>query len=216
VKAVARKSLSEMRVSYGDHSLTSGQFRNGWFEMFQNWLTEAISGGVVEVNAMVLSVCADAPTTRTVLCKGIDESGLVFYTNGKSAKIDAIRKSPQVSVTFPWYAVQRQVHFRGVAKEVEPAESDAYWRARPRGSQLAAWASQQSDRARSRAVIDNAMMAVARRFENCEDIPRPAQWGGWRIEPALVEFWQGRENRLHDRLVLSRSESGWVVERLWP
>jgi pyridoxamine 5'-phosphate oxidase len=156
------------------------------------------------------------PASRTVLCKGVDERGVVFYTNYTSAKSRALRLSRYASATFPWYVMQRQVHVRGHVELVDVAESRAYWESRPRGSQLGAWASAQSAVVRDRRVLDDALAAITVRFDG-QDVPLPPHWGGWRIVPEQVEFWQGRADRMHDRL---RFEFGrddrWQVRRLAP
>jgi pyridoxamine 5'-phosphate oxidase len=158
------------------------------------------------------------PSSRTVLCKGLDERGVVFYTNYTSAKSHDLRRSRFASVTFPWYGLQRQVHLRGRVEQASYAEADAYWASRPRGSQLGAWASAQSVTVHDRNVLDDALESITRRFADTEAIPRPPHWGGWRLVPDEVEFWQGRTNRMHDRLrfVGNRDDRTWRVVRLAP
>jgi pyridoxamine 5'-phosphate oxidase len=167
---------------------------------------------------MVLAT-ADAegrPSTRSMLCKGLDARGLVFYTNYSSAKSHDLLATGWASATFPWFAIQRQAHARGRAEKTSPAETAAYWSTRPRGSQLGAWASAQSTVVTSRVVLDAAFADVERQFADVEDIPVPPQWGGWRIRPQTVEFWQGRPNRMHDRLVYDHSGGAWCLKRLSP
>jgi pyridoxamine 5'-phosphate oxidase len=151
-----------------------------------------------------------------VLCKGLDARGVVFFTNYTSAKSHDLRVTRYASATFPWYLQQRQVHVRGSVDTIAPAETRAYWASRPRGSQLGAWASAQSAPVRDRRALEDALAAVTRRFRD-DPVPVPPHWGGWRIRPDQVEFWQGRSNRLHDRLRFElASDRSWRVRRLAP
>jgi pyridoxamine 5'-phosphate oxidase len=167
---------------------------------------------------MVLAT-ADAegrPSSRTVLCKGLDDRGVVFYTNYTSAKSHDLTVTRYASVTFPWYPLHRQVTVRGEVEKVDVKETAEYWASRPRGSQLGAWASPQSQVVRSRRELDNALASIERRFADVEQVPFPPHWGGWRIRPDTVEFWQGQQNRLHDRLRYVRTHDGWHVQRVAP
>ncbi|HXV93833.1 MAG TPA: pyridoxamine 5'-phosphate oxidase [Pseudonocardia sp.] len=209
-----------MRVDYPGEVLDVGSLASTWHEQLARWLAEADAAGVVEANAMVLATVDEqgVPTSRTVLCKGLDERGLVFYTNYTSAKSHALRATRRASVTFPWYPLHRQAHVRGTVELVSTAETKAYWASRPRGAQLGAWASAQSSTVQSRQALDHALVAVTRRFADVEAIPAPAHWGGWRILPERVEFWQGRADRMHDRLAfdLDGLDRSWRVRRLAP
>ena len=184
---------------------------------FRLWLNAAVAADIADPNAMVLSTVGldGAPSARTVLLKGLDERGFVFFTNRRSRKAQELAARPAASLLFGWIALGRQVIVRGQATAVADDEADGYFASRPRGSQLAAWASQQSDVVAGRDVVDAAMDAAAQRFVDSV-IPRPPHWGGYRIIPAEIEFWQGRENRLHDRLRYRRMDADWAVERLWP
>ncbi|WP_346270106.1 pyridoxamine 5'-phosphate oxidase [Pseudonocardia sp.] len=209
-----------MRVDYRSGELDVDVLAPTWHEQLAVWLAEAQAAGLPEANAMVLAT-ADLeghPSSRTVLCKGLDERGVVFYTNYTSAKSHDLRRSRFASVTFPWYGLQRQVHLRGRVEQASSAEADAYWASRPRGSQLGAWASAQSVTVHDRNVLDDALESITRRFADTEAIPRPPHWGGWRLLPDEVEFWQGRTNRMHDRLrfVGNRDDRTWRVVRLAP
>ena len=215
--------LAGMRVDYGraeaDEGLDVGALAPTWHEQLRDWLAAAEDGGVVESNAMVLATATPdgRVSSRTVLCKGLDTRGVVFYTNYTSAKSHDLRMTRWASVTFPWYAQHRQVHVRGPVELVADAETAAYWASRPRGSQLGAWASAQSTFVRDRRVLDVALAGVTRRFADDEAVPVPQHWGGWRILPDEVEFWQGRTNRMHDRLRYVRDHGGeWTVRRLAP
>lgn len=210
--------LPGMRVSYEGEALDEADLATSWTVQLRLWLDDAIAAGVAEPNAMVLAT-ADIngkPSSRTVLCKGLDERGIAFYTNYTSVKSHEIANSRYASATFPWYLLHRQVNVRGEVEKVSPAETAAYWASRPRGSQLGAWASPQSGIVPGRRALENALHAIERRFADTEEIPPPPHWGGWRIRPEVVEFWQGREDRLHDRLRFVRNDDEWHVERVAP
>lgn len=190
-----------------------------WHEQLAGWLAAAESAGLAEPNAMVLATAGEdgRPSSRTVLCKGLDARGVVFYSNYTSAKSRDLRTSRYASVTFPWYPMRRQAHVCGSVERVTPAETRVYWESRPRGSQLGAWASAQSAIVRDRRVLDDALAAADRRFAGAP-VPVPLHWGGWRIVPDRVEFWQGRADRMHDRLrfEVDRAARTWAVHRLAP
>jgi pyridoxamine 5'-phosphate oxidase len=211
--------LAAMRVDYGTTGLDADDLAPTWHEQLAAWLAQAEADGVVEPNAMVLATAGDdgRPASRTVLCKGLDARGVVFFTNYTSAKSHDLRVTRYASATFPWYAQQRQVHVRGPVEKIAPAETRAYWESRPRGSQLGAWASPQSAPVRDRRALDDALAGVVHRFGDDEPVPVPPHWGGWRIRPDEVEFWQGRSNRLHDRLRFElAADRSWTVRRLAP
>ncbi|MGH3621823.1 MAG: pyridoxamine 5'-phosphate oxidase [Sciscionella sp.] len=210
--------LPAMRVSYEQGALDASELADTWHEQLQQWLDEASAAGLPEANAMVLAT-ADSegrPSSRTVLCKGIDSRGVVFYTNYTSAKSHQLRSTPYASVTFPWFAMQRQAHVRGTVEKVSPQETAEYWASRPRGSQLGAWASPQSGVVPGRGTLDNALAKINRQFADVDSVPVPPHWGGWRIRPVSVEFWQGRQDRMHDRLRFTHRGEGWQVQRLAP
>jgi len=207
-----------MRVAYELGSLDESGLAVTWHEQLARWLAEATEAGLPEPNAMVVAT-ADAqarPSSRTVLCKGLDDRGVVFYTNYTSAKSRDLTATGMASATFPWFPMQRQAHVRGPVTKVDPAETAAYWATRPRGSQLGAWASPQSETVGSRAELEARLAEADQRFAGVEQIPPPPHWGGWRIEPQVVEFWQGRPNRMHDRLVYVRDYGDWRIRRLAP
>lgn len=210
--------LPGMRVSYDGDALDETSLAGTWTEQLRGWLDQAIGAGVAEPNAMVLATAdpAGMPSSRTVLCKGLDERGVVFYTNYTSNKSHDLTATRYASVTFPWFALHRQVHVRGEVEKVGAAETRTYWESRPRGSQLGAWASPQSRVVDGRRTLDTALNSIERRFADVETVPPPPHWGGWRIRPDVVEFWQGREDRLHDRLRYVRIEDGWRIERVAP
>ncbi len=208
-----------MRVEYGSvekdgsPDLDVEWLDDGWVALLRRWIEDAERSGVAEPNAMVLATVADGrPASRSVLCKSVDESGITFFTNYDSAKGVDLAATPYGSVTFPWYQLGRQVHVRGPVSKVTAQETEDYWSKRPRGSQLGAWASRQSQPIASRAALLGQLADVNARFADHDQVPVPPGWGGYRVAADLVEFWQGRENRLHNRIRVS----GGRVERLQP
>ena len=185
---------------------------------FSAWLAEAIAAGLPEPNAMVLSTVSPEgrPRSRSVLLKGHGPAGLVFYTNRTSAKGADLAANPHVSALFPWYALRRQVIVGGTVTPLTQAESEPYFHSRAHGSQVGAWASRQSSVIAGRAVLDDRYARLEQRWPAGTTVPMPDFWGGYRIVPEVAEFWQGRLNRLHDRLRYRRDGAGWVVERLSP
>jgi pyridoxamine 5'-phosphate oxidase len=214
------QQLAGMRVDYQSEAFDVGDLAGTWHEQLAAWMAEAEKAEIPEVNAMVLATAGPEgqPSSRTVLCKGIDERGVVFYTNYTSAKSHDLRLTRYASATFPWFAQHRQVHVRGPVELVSAEETQAYWSSRPRGAQIGAWASAQSVVVRNRRVLDDALAAITQRFADDEKVPVPGHWGGWRIMPEQVEFWQGRADRMHDRLrfVLDPHDRSWTVRRLAP
>ncbi|WP_437437963.1 pyridoxamine 5'-phosphate oxidase [Streptomyces olivoreticuli] len=207
-----------MREQYGSTGLLEADLAASPYEQFAVWFAEAFASGLQEPNAMILST-ADAegrPSARTVLLKGYDDRGFVFYTNYGSRKAGEIDGNPHVCLLFPWHPLARQIIVTGTAERVSQEETAAYFHSRPHGSQLGAWASAQSTVVGSRAEIDAAYERLAARYPEGEPVPVPTGWGGFRVTAQCVEFWQGRENRLHDRLRYVQSDDGWRVERLCP
>lgn len=211
--------LAGMRVEYGSvekdgsPDLDADWLADGWLALFHKWIDDAAQAGIAEPNAMVVATAADGrPVSRTVLCKSADEAGITFFTNYDSAKGLDLAATPYASATFPWYLLGRQIHLRGAVSRVGPQDTEDYWSKRPRGSQLGAWASRQSQPIESRAALLNQLAEVTERFADTEQIPVPPNWGGYLIAPEVVEFWQGRENRLHNRIRVIDGR----VERLQP
>ncbi|MDA3625922.1 pyridoxamine 5'-phosphate oxidase [Saccharopolyspora sp. WRP15-2] len=214
----ANVALPSMRVSYEAGALDESSLAATWHEQLQLWFDEAVQAELVEPNAMVLATAnaEGIPSSRTVLCKGFDERGVVFFTNYTSAKSHDLKSTRVAAATFPWLGLQRQVNVRGTVEKVDAAETAEYWGVRPRGSQLGAWASPQSRVVANREALKSSLNGIERRFADAEKVPVPPHWGGWRIRPDVVEFWQGRPDRLHDRLRFRRTDTTWTVERLAP
>jgi len=209
-----------MRVEYGSTEkdgspdLDADWLADGWVALLRKWLADAENAGVAEPNAMVVGT-VDAqgrPVTRSVLCKSVDEAGISFYTNYDSAKGEQIASTPYASATFPWFLLGRQVHVRGPVTKVSAEATENYWRHRPRGSQLGAWASAQSHPIASREALLGQLADVTQRFADLDEVPVPPNWGGYLIAPEVVEFWQGRENRVHNRIRVIEGRT----ERLQP
>ena len=209
-----------MRVEYGSvekdgsSDLDVSWLDDGWVALLSAWMSEAEQAGVAEPNAMVVGTvdAGGLPVTRTVLCKSVDETGVSFYTNYDSDKGEQLAANPYASATFPWYLLGRQVHVRGPVTKVSPEATAAYWANRPRGSQLGAWASLQSRPIASRAALLRQLADVTERFADVDEVPVPPHWGGYLIAPEAVEFWQGRENRVHNRIRVCDGR----IERLQP
>ncbi len=218
--------LAAMRESYSLAGLAESDLAADWVTQFRAWLADAVAADLREPNAMVVATAS--PTgevaSRCVLCKGVDEAGVVFYTNLTSDKSQDLQTNPRAAATFPWIGLQRQVHIRGPVVRVSDETAQEYWASRPRGSRIGAWASPQSTVLPDRAALEALQARAQERFaDEDEPVPLPPFWGGWRIVPETVEFWQGRYARLHDRwryrAVRSASAAGpesWVIERLAP
>ncbi|MEU5835323.1 pyridoxamine 5'-phosphate oxidase [Streptomyces diacarni] len=215
-----------MRAHYRDAGLDESDLAPDPVTQFAHWFAQVRAAGLHEPNAMICSTADEdgRPSSRTVLLKKYDERGFVFFTNYGSRKGRELDANPRVSLLFPWHGIARQVIVSGTAERTGRDETAAYFRTRPHGSQLGAWASEQSSRVASREELDAMFARLAERYPEGEDVPAPAQWGGYRVRPETVEFWQGRENRLHDRLRYSRRTDGgaegpvdgWRIERLCP
>jgi pyridoxamine 5'-phosphate oxidase len=218
-----RDAIRAMRRSYGEAGLNS--LPDDPFAAFHNWLREAADNPfIVEANAMVLSTLGtdasgnDALSTRTVLLKDVSDGGFTFFTNYGSRKAQAIELHSQVTLLFPWYAMERQISISGVAEKISRQESEDYFATRPWSSQIGAWASVQSAPLDSREELEQRYQGAAAKWPEGSSVPCPPHWGGYRVTPLSIEFWQGRYSRLHDRLRYERRNSGtdWEVHRYYP
>jgi len=209
-------AIAARRVQYETAGMEPGDLDPDPLAQLRRWYADADSAGLPEPNAMTIATTdADGPDARVVLARAIDADGVVFYTNHSSAKGRQLAASPSAAATFVWLDLHRQVRLRGSVARVDDATSDAYFASRPRESQIGAWASPQSEPIADRAELEAIVAEVTRRFEG-QPVPRPPHWGGWRLVPSRVEFWQGRPRRLHDRIVYERSGANWKVFRLAP
>lgn len=217
--AKAAFDLGSARETYEGRGLDEGDMAADWWDQLASWMDDAVAANLPEPGAMVVATASSegVPSTRTVLCRRTGRSGIDFYTNYAGRKGSQLAVFPAASATFPWVGLARQVTLIGRVLALPEAESDRYFASRPRGSQIGAWASAQSTVVPGRDVIEATEREVRALYEGT-DVPRPPHWGGFRLEPASVEFWQGRPNRLHDRLRYRRDPGGlgWVLERLSP
>lgn len=210
--------MRDMRRSYEQAGLDEAELAADWVGQLRRWMDDAIAAELTEPNWMVLAT-ADGrgrPSARCVLLKGYDERGVVLFTNYDSRKGREVAQNPYASLVIPWVPLQRQVIVVGTVERTSAAESDGYFASRPYGSQLGSAASPQSEVVGSRADLDAAWARLAQRYPQGTAVPRPPYWGGLRVVPETVEFWQGRRDRLHDRLRFRRADQRWVVERLAP
>ena len=210
--------LKKLRKEYGRAGLRESDTDPNPIEQFRKWFHEALAADLREPNAMTLATSTPdgRPSARIVLLKGCDERGFVFYTNYEGRKARELEENPYCALVFYWGELERQVRVEGVAARVPEEEADAYYASRPRGSRLGAWVSEQSRPVERRSLLEERLRKLEAEYEGRE-IPRPPFWGGYRVEPEEIEFWQGRENRLHDRLLYRRQIGvGWKIERLQP
>ena len=210
-------SIADIRKDYQLKSLSEHEVDQNPFAQFSVWWNEAVQSDIVEVNAMALSTVTSTgkPSSRIVLLKGYDEQGFVFFTNYSSDKGQQLTQNHFAALLFFWKELERQVRIEGVVSKVSEEESDAYFNSRPAGSRLGAWASPQSQKISDREVLNNELMKFTEQFDQ-ENIPRPAHWGGYRVKPTRIEFWQGRSNRLHDRILYEQDNDNWQISRLAP
>ena len=208
--------LAHARRSYERAELHEDSVPDNPLDLLRTWVHEAHAAGAPEANAMCLATAGEQyPTGRIVLLRGLDDRGLTFYTSYFSRKGRDIARTPRACAVFYWPQLERQVRVEGDVEQISEDESDAYFASRPRGHQLGAWASEQSEPVESREILDQRMEDYASRFEG-EEVPRPHSWGGYLLRPMRVEFWQGRPSRMHDRIEYLRTASGWSLRRLQP
>jgi pyridoxamine 5'-phosphate oxidase len=209
--------VTTIRRDYSQKLLDEDSALENPFEQFEVWLSEAIAANVFEPNAMVLATATGEgkPTSRIVLLRGFDAEGFTFFTNYDSRKGKEIEENPQASLLFFWAEIERQVRIDGTASKASREVSDSYFATRPRESQIGAWISPQSELIENRGVLEKKYAEAVRQWE-AKVIQRPPNWGGFVVKPEIFEFWQGRESRLHDRLVYTKAETGWEIRRLAP
>ena len=212
-------NLQDLRREYAAHTLDITDVQTDPFNQFEIWMTEALDSQVLEANAMILSTLTkdQRPTARVVLLKDFDPNGFVFYTNYNSRKSQELEEHPYACLVFNWLELQRQVRIEGSVERVAPEESTAYFQSRPKGSQIGAWASPQSQIIPGREVLEEKVKALEAKYQDIDQLPRPEHWGGFVVKPTLIEFWQGRMSRLHDRIQYVKvGENAWKIDRLAP
>ncbi len=209
--------IANIRTEYRQKALSEEDVKADPIEQFSTWWREALQSDIYEVNAMTLAT-ADGdgrPLARIVLLKGFDKDGFVFFTNYESIKGQDIATNPLACLLFFWKELERQVRIEGAVEKISEAESDAYFHSRPEGSRIGAWASPQSRPIESRELLESRYLDLSEQYKG-KDIPRPPHWGGYIVRPYKIEFWQGRPSRLHDRILFTRHENAWKIERLAP
>ena len=207
--------LSNLRKEYLKSGIVKDDLKSNPIEQFSLWFDQAIEANIIEPSAMSLATSDDYIGIRTVLLKFFDDKGFVFFTNYESKKSKQLQNNPQAALLFPWLALERQVKIIGSVEKITKLESLKYFSSRPKDSQIGAWSSQQSSKISSRAILVDQFAVMKKKFANGE-IPLPDFWGGYRVVPQSIEFWQGRESRLHDRLIYERKDNGWDISRLSP
>jgi pyridoxamine 5'-phosphate oxidase len=212
------QNIADLRKEYSRATLDISNVLTDPVKQFEKWFDEAVQAGVTEPNAMHLATVNEQgkPSSRIVLLKGIEEGRFIFYTNYQSKKGKELETNPACALTFFWPDIERQVRIEGIAGRVDQTTSDQYFQSRPRGSQIGAWASPQSSVIQDRIILEERASQIEKKFENNKVLPRPHQWGGYQVEPLLVEFWQGRASRLHDRIQFVKADGLWKLHRLAP
>ncbi len=217
-----QKKIANLRRDYQSRTLDITELSSDPFLQFKNWFDEALEIANetkgFEANAMTLCTATPdgQPSARIVLLKGFDENGFIFYSNYKSKKGQEIETNPNVALVFHWHDLERQIRIEGQAGRVEASLSDKYYNSRPRKSRLGAWASPQSQTIDNREILENNMQQLQADYGEEKPIPRPPHWGGYRVAPSMIEFWQGRSSRLHDRIVYQKDNEAWRIQRLAP
>ena len=215
---IDNKAIAALREDYRAKTLEINDINSNPFLLFKNWFQEALNSSVKEANAMTIAT-VDAegkPSARIVLLKGFDEKGFIFYTNYDSKKGQDLAANPHIAAVFLWKDLERQIRIEGKAKKITKAASLQYFQSRPKGSQIGAWASPQSQVIPDRSILENNVVALKEKYKDADNLPIPNHWGGYVIVPTLIEFWQGRSSRLHDRIRYKLKGENWIIERLAP
>lgn len=210
--------IASLRKNYARESLSETDVLSDPMSQFAVWFEEALDSSLPEPNAMTLATATrdGFPSARTVLLKGFDKQGFVFFTNYESRKGRELAENPQAALLFTWLELERQVRIEGTVEKVSREESQAYFVSRPKASRIGAWASPQSKKINNREILENRVAELMREYDGNKTIPLPPFWGGFRLKPQVIEFWQGRENRLHDRICYTRRKEEWEIARLAP
>ena len=211
-------SIADIRAEYSKHTLDISDVQGDPIEQFQLWFDEANKVEISEVNAMHLSTVNPngMPSSRIILLKGIENNGFVFFTNYQSDKGKDLDANPAAALLFFWKELERQVRIQGHVEKISKDDSEQYFQSRPKGSQIGAWTSPQSTVIESRELLEEREKAIAEKYKDEEVLPKPEQWGGYILKPICIEFWQGRPNRLHDRILYSQVDGHWKINRLAP
>jgi len=215
---VNNQTIAALREDYRAKTLEIEDIHSNPFLQFKDWFQEALASSIKEANAMTIAT-VDAkgkPSARIVLLKGFDEKGFIFYTNYDSKKGQDLVDNPNIAAVFLWKDLERQIRIEGVAKKITKEASLQYFQSRPKGSQIGAWASPQSRVIPDRSILENNVKALKEKYKDADNLPIPNHWGGYIIQPSLIEFWQGRSSRLHDRICYKLEGKHWVIERLAP
>ncbi len=215
---VNNQTIAALREDYRAKTLEITDVHANPIQQFNEWFQEALDSQIKEANAMTIAT-VDAqgkPAARIVLLKGFDENGFIFYTNYDSRKGQELAANPNIAVVFLWKDLERQIRIEGIAEKVAPAVSLNYFQSRPKGSQIGAWASPQSQVIPDRSILEQNVLDLKEKYKNADNLPIPSHWGGYQIKPTLIEFWQGRSSRLHDRLCYTLEGNTWKIERLAP
>ena len=210
--------LPKLRSEYSKASLDVSSILTDPIKQFGKWFQEALEAKVLEPNAMNLATINvnNRPSSRIVLLKGVEQEKFLFYSNYQSAKGKELDQNPACALTFFWPELERQVRIEGIADRVDDKRSEEYFQSRPRGSQIGAWTSPQSSIIESRSILEERAKQIEKRFEGISVLPKPNQWGGYQVEAQIIEFWQGRPNRLHDRIQFCKIDNTWKFHRLAP
>lgn len=209
--------LASIRQEYSKATLDTASVFPEPVQQFNKWFQEVVTSKVPEPNAMNLATAIGGrPTSRIVLLKGVEHGKFVFYTNYQSRKGKDLDENPACCLTFFWPELERQVRIEGVATRVDSSRSDEYFQSRPRGSQVGAWASPQSSMIQDRQLLEDREKKIEEKYKGLDKLPRPHQWGGYEVDPLMIEFWQGRPNRLHDRILYTKVDGVWKINRLAP